>query len=75
MAVVAGGAFSYLNLEGQNREARSPGLDLMASRKISQKLWLITELRYVYTRSRLPRAAPPTIIFMHLDPTWVLKSA
>ena len=49
VAVVAGGAYGFVNLESQNREAWSPGVDLMASRKLNPKLWLITELRYVYT--------------------------
>lgn len=49
VAILVGGAYGYLNLEGENREAWSPGVDLMASRRMSRKLWLITELRYVYT--------------------------
>ena len=49
VAMLAGGAYGYLNIEGQSREAWSPGVDLMASRRMNRKLWLIAELRYVYT--------------------------
>jgi hypothetical protein len=48
-AIVAGGAYGYLDLEGENREAWSPGIDLMASRKLNSRFFLLTELRYVYT--------------------------
>ncbi len=49
VSLLAGGAYGYLNLEGQNRDTWSPGVDLMASRMVSRTTWLITELRYVYT--------------------------
>ena len=48
-AILAGGAYGYLDLEGESHEAWSPGVDLMASRRLNSKYFLITELRYVYT--------------------------
>lgn len=49
VAMLAGGAYGYVNIQGQSREAWSPGVDLIASHIINPRLWLITELRYVYT--------------------------
>ncbi len=48
-ALVIGGAYSFLQISGQSESAWSPGMDLMISRELGPGLWLITELRYVYT--------------------------
>jgi hypothetical protein len=48
-AVVAGVAYSYLELSGVSKNAWSPGADLMMSHAVSQRVTFISELRYVYT--------------------------
>ena len=48
-AIVAGFAYSYLELSGASKDAWSPGLDLMLSHVLTPKYAFISELRYVYT--------------------------
>lgn len=49
VAIVAGGAYSYLDLSDQSKSAWSPGVDLIFSRAITPRYTVISELRYVYT--------------------------
>lgn len=48
-SLVAGVAYSYLDLSGVSKNAWSPGADLMLSHAFSPRFALISELRYVYT--------------------------
>jgi hypothetical protein len=49
VALIGGGAYSYLQLQGSSRDAWSPGVDLTVSRRLSNTYTVISEMRYVYT--------------------------
>lgn len=49
VAIVVGGAYSYLDISGQSRSAWSPGIDLVISKALTPRYTAISEFRYVYT--------------------------
>jgi hypothetical protein len=48
LAVIAGGAVSYLRVSGQDRAAWSPGADLVVSRSLTDALVAALNARYVF---------------------------
>ncbi len=48
-AIIAGMGYAYLQLQGAQRNAYSPGVDLTLSRRLGSGITGIAELRYVYT--------------------------
>lgn len=48
-SVVAGAAYSYLEISGVSKNAWSPGVDLMLSHVLTPKYTFISEIREVYT--------------------------
>ncbi len=48
-ALVAGIGYAYLELQGQSRNAWSPGVDWVLSRSVAPGYTVFSDLRYVYT--------------------------
>ena len=49
IAVVAGLGYAYLDIQGQSRNAWSPGVDMIISHQIATGYTAFADLRYVYT--------------------------
>ena len=58
VAVVAGAGYAYLDIQGQSKNAWSPGADLIVSHKIAPGYTAFSDLRYVYTE--IPSASGGT---------------
>ncbi|MDE3010287.1 MAG: hypothetical protein KGI67_05310 [Pseudomonadota bacterium] len=55
LAIVAGVGYAYLDIQGQSRNAWSPGVDLIVSHAVAAGYTAFADLRYVYTG--IPSAA------------------
>ena len=49
VAVLAGVGYAYLDIQGQSRNAWSPGVDMIVSHQVTQGYTAFADLRYVYT--------------------------
>ena len=49
VAILAGTGYAYLDIQGQSRNAWSPGADLIISHPLAPGYIAFTDLRYVYT--------------------------
>lgn len=49
VAILAGMGYAYLDIQGQSRNAWSPGFDMVISHKVAPDYTAFMDLRYVYT--------------------------